>query len=95
MKDDSVVGTGCASLGASIISSAVNPDGVQTYNGVLYGRCQKIKAKFSGCSVSGSIGKTKSSLVTLTAGNYFQFAGEKNPDNATLNTTNITFANSL
>ena len=95
VNDDSVVVTGCASLGASIISSAVNPDGVQTYNGVLYGRCQKTKAKFSGCSVSGSIGKTKSSLVTLTAGNYFQFAGEKNPDNATLNTTNITFANSL
>ncbi len=81
----------CASLGASIISNAVNPDGDQTYNGVLYGRCQKT-AKFSGCSVSGKIGKTKDALVTLTAENYFQYAGEKYASNTTLNTTNITFA---
>ena len=81
----------CASLGASIISNAVNPDGDQTYNGVLYGRCQKT-APFSGCSVSGKIGKTKDALVTLTAENYFQYAGEKYPTNTTLNTTNITFA---
>ena len=81
----------CASLGASIISNAVNPDGDQTYNGVLYGRCQKT-APFSGCSVSGKIGKTKDALVTLTAENYFQYAGEKYPTNTTLNTKNITFA---
>ena len=82
---------GCASLGANLISNAVNPDGDQTYNGVLYGRCQKT-AQFSGCSVSGKIGKTKETLVTLTADNYFQYAGEKYPTNTTLNTTNITFA---
>ena len=83
--------TGCASLGASIISNTVNPDGDQTYTGVLYGRCQKT-AQFSGCSVSGKIGKTREALVTLTAENYFQFAGEKYDTNTTLNTTNITFA---
>ena len=81
----------CASLGASLVSTAVNPDGDQTYSGVLYGRCQKT-AQFSGCSVSGKIGKTKETLVTLTADNYFQYVGEKYPTNTTLNTTNITFA---
>lgn len=91
VNDNSVTITGCASLGASIISNAVNPDGDQTYNGVLYGRCQKT-ALFSGCSVSGKIGKTRETLVTLTAGNYFQYAGEKYANNTSLNTTNITFA---
>lgn len=81
----------CASLGAGIISNAVNPDGDQTYNGVLYGRCQKT-ATFSGCSVSGKIGKYGQTPVTLTADNYFQYVGEKYATNTTLNTTNIKFA---
>ena len=89
VNHNSVIIKDCASLGASIISAAVNPDGDQTYNGVLYGRCQN-NAQFSGCSVSGKIGKTAETLVTLTASNYFSFAGEKYPANTTLNT--ITFA---
>ena len=91
VNHNSVTIKNCASLGATIISNAVIPDGDQTYNGVLYGRCQKT-APFSGCSVSGKIGKTEDALVTLTAENYFQYAGEKYPTNTTLNTTNITFA---
>ena len=81
----------CASLGASIISNSVNPDGDQTYTGVLYGQCKKT-APFSGCSVSGSIGRYGETPVTLTAENYFQYVGEKYEANTTLNTTNITFA---
>ncbi len=82
----------CSSLGASIISNAVNPSGDQTYNGVLYGRCAQNTATFSGCSVSGKIGQYGQTPVTLTAGNYFQYVGEKNASNTSLNTTNITFA---
>lgn len=84
----------CSSLGASIISNAVNPDGDQTYTGVLYGQCAAAasSATFSGCSVSGKIGKYGQTPVTLTAGNYFQYVGQKNASNTSLNTTNITFA---
>ena len=91
VNHDNVKVTGCASLGAGIISNAVNPDGNQTYAGVLYGRCQKA-AKFSGCSVSGAIGRYDGTVVTLTAQNYFQYVGEQYAANTTLNTTNITFA---
>ena len=93
VNHDNVQLTGCASLGASIISNSVNPDGNQTYTGVLYGQCSKNKAKFSGCSVSGKIGKSRTELITLTAENYFQYVGQVNANNETMNETNITFAN--
>ncbi len=89
VNHDDVTIKDCASLGAGIVSDSVNPDGDQTYTGVLYGRCQK-KATFSGCSVSGSIGRYGATPVTLTAENYRQYVGEKYASNTSLNT--ITFA---
>ena len=82
----------CASLGATILGKSVNTAGAQTYNGVLFGLCDKA-ATFSGCRVSGVFGTSADDKVALTAENYFQFAGQRGPNcGASCNTTNITFA---
>lgn len=82
----------CASLGATILGRAVNVNGTQTYNGVLFGYCN-VAATFSGCQVSGAIGTATDNKVALTAENYFQFAGQRGAScGSSCNTTNITFA---
>jgi hypothetical protein len=82
----------CASLGATILGKSVNTAGAQTYNGVLFGLCDKA-ATFSGCRVSGVFGTSADDKVELTAENYFQFAGQRGTNcGASCNTTNITFA---
>ncbi|MBO4446796.1 MAG: hypothetical protein J5764_01575 [Bacteroidales bacterium] len=81
----------CGSVGASIVGSAVNTAGNQTYNGVLFGYCNHA-ASFSDCYVSGKIGTSLDNLVTLTAGNYFQFVGQATANAINVTTDNITFA---
>ena len=81
----------CASLGATILGSAVNLSGTQTYNGVLFGYCN-YAATFSGCRVSGEIGTSADNKVPLTAENYFQFTGEATIKCTSYTTANITFA---
>ena len=83
--------TNCASLGATILGSAVNLNGSQTYNGVLFGYCN-VAATFSGCRVSGEIGTAADNKVVLTAENYFPFTGQATSKCTTYNTTTITFA---
>ena len=83
--------TDCASLGATILGSAVNISGTQTYNGVLFGYCNNA-ATFSGCRVSGAIGTATDNKVVLTAENYFQFTGQATAKCTSYTTTNITFA---
>ncbi len=82
----------CSSIGADIVSEAIDPDGAMNYNGVLYGSCTQNTAVFSNCSISGRIGNS-TTLVTLTADNYFQYAGQANANNATLTSENIKFYN--
>jgi hypothetical protein len=81
----------CASLGATILGSNVNLSGTQTYNGVLFGYCNNA-ATFSGCRVSGEIGKSADNKVALTAENYFQFTGQATSKCTSYTTANITFA---
>ncbi len=82
----------CASLGATILGKSVNISGDQTYNGVLFGLCNKA-ATFSGCRVSGVFGTSADDKVALTAENYFQFVGQRGTNcGESCNTTNITFA---
>ena len=90
VNDASVKITDCASLGATILGKNVNVSGTQTYNGVLFGQCNK-DATFSGCRVSGVFGTSTSSTVTLTAENYFQFVGQVSSAATTCTTANITF----
>ncbi|MBR6002571.1 MAG: hypothetical protein IK045_06890 [Bacteroidales bacterium] len=91
INDDSVKITRCKSIGATIVCTGFNTDGNSvTYAGALYGQCNKL-ATFSGCSVSGKVGKTEETLLTLTAENYFPFVGQANANNTTINSTNITF----
>ena len=92
VNDDNVQVKNCASLGATILGKAVNTDGNQTYNGVLFGYCNKTGATFSNCRVSGVFGTDWVHSVTLTAENYFQYVGENKANNATINNTTITFA---
>lgn len=91
INDNTVKLTRCSSIGATIVGKGIVLNGAQSYNGVLYGRCQKT-AQFAECSVSGKVGKTISDLITLSAENYFQYVGEAYSTNTTINTTNITFA---
>ncbi len=82
----------CSSIGALISSNSVVIGGPQDYNGVLFGRCVQKNAIFSNCSVSGSIGITSTGeKVTLTAENYFQYAGQPYTENDTMNAENIKF----
>jgi len=81
----------CASLGATILGSAVNVNGTQTYNGVLFGYCN-VAATFSGCQVSGAIGTDDINKVTLTLENYFQFTGQGTSKCTSYTTDNIHFA---
>lgn len=90
VNDDSVKITRCSSIGADIISESIDPDQALTYNGVLYGQCPKNNATFSDCYISGRIGNS-AKTVTLTAENYFQYAGQANSANSTMTTGNIKF----
>ena len=90
VNDDSIKITRCSSIGADIISDAIDPDVALTYNGVLYGQCPKSSAVFSNCYISGRIGNS-TKTVTLTADNYFQYAGQANTGNASLTSDNIKF----
>lgn len=89
VNDASVKITDCASLGATILGKSVNVSGTQTYNGVLFGQCNK-DAAFSGCRVSGVFGNS-TNQVALTAENYFQFVGQVSSAATTCTTENITF----
>ena len=94
INHDSVQMKNCKSIGADVVSSNFNLSGNQTYNGVLYGQCAKNSAKFSDCYISGRVGKYSASgteYVTLTASNYFQYAGQANTGNGTMTTENIKF----
>jgi hypothetical protein len=87
--------TGCSSIGATIVCKGFDiANNKATYAGALYGSVASAatSAVFSGCSVSGKVGKSTSDLLTLTAENYFPFVGAANTNCASLNTTNITFA---
>lgn len=78
------------SHGATLIGKAVNLSGSQTYNGALFGYCNKA-ATFRSCSVSGKMGTSLDDLVTLTADNYFSFVGQYTNVATAVTTTNITF----
>ena len=95
INHDSVQMKDCSSIGADIVSSNFNLTGEQTYTGALYGQCNK-KSTFSNCHVSGRVGKYSTSgteYVTLTADNYFQYAGQANSSNSTMTSANIKFYN--
>ena len=84
----------CKSIGADIVSASIKLGTNQTYNGVLYGQCAKNNATFYKCYVSGRVGKYSASGTdydTLTASNYFQYAGQANTNNSTMTTENILF----
>ena len=84
----------CSTVGATIVGKGANTGGAQNYCGVLFGQCTNNTVVFSNCSLSGKYGKTLSSLVTVTADNYFQLAGQnKDNCNPTITTENIKFAN--
>ena len=91
VNDNNVQIKNCGSIGATLIGSNVKTDGPQTYNGVLYGYCNKT-ATFSNCSVSGKFGTSETDLVTLTAENYFQYVGQANSSNSTMTSEYIKFA---
>lgn len=91
VNDDNVTLTDCASLGATILGKSVNVSGSQTYNGVLFGQCNKA-ASFSGCRVSGVFGTSATNQVVLTAENYFQYVGQYGSTATSCTTENITFA---
>ena len=83
----------CSTIGATIVGKNANTEGAQNYTGVLFGQCTNNTVVFSNCSLSGKYGKTLSSLVTVTADNYFQLAGQnKDNCNPTITTENIKFA---
>lgn len=88
--------TGCKSLGATIVCTGIDTEaGKVTYAGALYGSIgsnAQSDAEFSGCSVSGKVGKTEANLLTLTAENYFAYVGAANANCATATAENITFA---
>ncbi len=87
--------TGCSSIGATIVCTGFDIENNKaTYAGALYGSVTSAAngAVFSGCSVSGKVGKSMDALLTLTADNYFPFVGAANANCSSLNTTNITFA---
>lgn len=92
VNDDTLEITRCSSIGATIVCTGFDIEHNKvTYAGVLYGQCNKA-AVFSGCSVSGKVGKTVDALLTLTAENYFPFVGQANAGNTTISTENIKFA---
>lgn len=92
VNDDTVEITRCSSIGATIVCTGFDIENNKvTYAGVLYGQCNKL-AVFSGCSVSGKVGKSVDNLLTLTAENYFPFVGQANANNTTISTENIKFA---
>ena len=92
VNDDTVKITNCSSLGATIVCTGFDTENNKvTYAGAFYGQCNKLAA-FSGCSVSGKVGKTADALVTLTAENYFPFVGQVNEKNTTISKDNIKFA---
>ena len=91
INDASVQLKNCASLGATILGKNVNTSGTQTYNGVLFGYCNK-NASFSGCQVSGYFGTSSDNKVALTSENYFQFVGQATSVATQCTTANITFA---
>lgn len=85
---------GCRTIGATIVGKNANTEGDQNYSGVLFGQCTNSTVKFSNCSLSGKYGKTLTSLVTVTADNYFRLAGQnKDNCNPTITAENIHFAN--
>jgi len=87
--------TGCSSIGATIVCTGFDIDNNKvTYAGALYGSVASAAsgAVFSGCSVSGKVGKSTDALLTLTAENYFPFVGQANTSCTSLNNTNITYA---
>ena len=90
VNDATVQIKNCGSHGATIVGQAVNINGNQTYNGVLFGYCDKA-ATFSNCSVSGKFGTSLENLVTLTADNYFQFVGQYTSKATSVTADNITF----
>ena len=93
VNDDTVSLTDCSSIGATIVCTGFDIENNKTtYAGALYGQCNKNNAVFSGCSVSGKVGKSVDNLLTLTASNYLPFVGEANENNATITSTNIKFA---
>ena len=94
INHDSVQMKNCKSIGADIVSASIKLGTNQTYNGVLYGQCAKNNATFYKCYVSGRVGKYSASGTdydTLTASNYFQYAGQANANNSTMTTDNILF----
>ena len=93
VNDDTVSLTDCSSIGATIVCTGFDIENNKTtYAGALYGQCNKNNAVFSGCSVSGKVGKSVDNLLTLTADNYFPFVGEAYTNNASISKTNIKFA---
>ena len=93
VNDDTVSLTDCSSIGATIVCTGFDIENNKTtYAGALYGQCKKNNAVFSGCSVSGKVGKSVDNLLTLTADNYFPFVGEAYTNNASISKTNIKFA---
>ena len=88
--------TRCSSIGATIVCTGFDIENNKaTYAGALYGSVASAAtatAAFSGCSVSGKVGKTEDNLLTLTAENYFPYVGQANANCTSLNQTNITFA---
>ena len=88
--------TRCKSLGATIVCTGIDTEaGKVTYAGALYGSiasAAQSDAEFSGCAVSGKVGKTEANALTLTAENYFAYVGAANANCATATSENITFA---
>ena len=92
VNHDNVKITNCSSLGATIVCTGFDLENNKvTYAGAFYGQCNKV-AVFSGCSVSGKVGKTADALLTLTAENYFPFVGQVYASNTTITKDNIKFA---
>ena len=87
--------TSCSSIGATIVCTGIDTsEGKVTYAGALYGSIASAATAtvFSGCSVSGKVGKTTDALLTLTAENYFPYVGAANSNCASATSANITFA---
>lgn len=92
INDNTVKITRCSSLGATIVCTGFDLDNNKvTYAGAFYGQCNKT-ATFSGCTVSGKVGKATDALLTLTAENYFPFVGQAYASNTTITKDNIKFA---